>query len=87
MKDKFLIFLTFILILLVISLVVFAKKVEQVEKEQVEHIVMRGENLTQIANKYYSDTYLPKAIHKIKKDNKLLDSDLKIGQILKVEVK
>lgn len=48
------------------------------------HIVQKGENLTSIVNKYNKDTYTLKAIAQIKQDNNMHESDIYIGQVLKV---
>ena len=60
-----------------------------VEKERgqvIEHTVKQGENLTQIASKY-SDDYVLKTIASIKKLNGMKESDLYVGQVLKIKIK
>lgn len=61
---------------------------EPVEKtgQVIEHTVKQGENLTQIASKY-SDDYVLKAVADIKKLNGMKESDLQVGQTLKIVIK
>ena len=63
---------------------------EPVEKtgQVIEHTVKYYEkNLTQIANKYYPNEYLSKAVADIKKLNGMKESNLQVGQVLKIEIK
>jgi len=77
-----------ILGLALILIAIATNLVEKADKEiiYINHIVKQGENLTQIADRY-SEEYLPKAICEIKKLNNMTESDLIVGQVLKVEVK
>ena len=52
----------------------------------IEHKVKQGENLTSIASKY-SDDYVLKAVADIKKLNGMKESDLQVGQTLKIVIK
>ncbi len=58
----------------------------QGQAQIIEHTVKQGENLTQIASKY-SDDYVLKAVADIKKLNGMKESDLQVGQTLKIVIK
>lgn len=60
--------------------------VEQPVGQVIEHTVKQGENLTQIASKY-SDDYVLKTVADIKKLNGIKESDIVVGQVIKVEIK
>jgi LysM repeat protein len=85
-KDRFFIAVFILIVVMLFLIFLSVIKVEQQEKEviQIQHIVMSGENLTQLADKYYEDMYLLKAIQKIKTDNNMATSDLQIGQVIKI---
>lgn len=54
------------------------------EGQVIEHTVKTGENLTSICNKYYKDTYILKSLAIVKNDNNIIESDLYVGQVLKI---
>ena len=57
--------------------------VEKEQKQVIEHTVKYYEkNLTQIANKYYPNEYLSKAVADIKKLNGMKESDIYEGQVI-----
>ena len=89
MDDKDRLFIAAFILIVVMLFLIFLSviKVEKQERQviNIEHIVMSGENLTQLANRYYEDMYLLKAIHKIKKDNGLIESDIYVGQVIVVD--
>lgn len=80
-------FITYVIVVLTILTLLYLNASYKPQIGQViEHTVKQGENLTSIANKY-SDDYVLKTIASIKKLNGMTESDLVVGQVLKVEVK
>jgi|GEM_PF-1774808 len=86
--EQRMIMICFMLLVIFILLAMLVQdfKSKEIPGQVIEHIVKSGENLTQIATKY-SDEYLPKALCEIKKLNNMTESDLVVGQVLKIEVK
>ncbi|MEG1705056.1 MAG: LysM peptidoglycan-binding domain-containing protein [Clostridia bacterium] len=78
-------FVLLLLIIAICSLINIASKQDKpIETSYRTYTVQQGDNLTKIANKYYTDTYLNEAIFEIKKENNLKSSSLEVGQVLKV---
>lgn len=47
--------------------------------------VKKGDNLTTIANRYYKDIYILKAIAEIKQINNMTNSNIYEGQIIRIK--
>lgn len=76
-----------LIIFCIYVIVAYGKPVEPVG-QVVEHTVKYYENnLTVIAKKYYPNEYLPDALSSIKKLNNMTESDIYVGQVLRIEVK